>query len=196
MSERNGVKAKALALGPQWPPDDKALLLAARAEVLLALATTDVERSLVTETLARGWEERPVVSQLVGMLARRVVSEDDREILRRADVFRILLPEAPAEPAPDPVLEQLIVEQAARKAQVEAIATTSRDALVAAYVALRKAKTPGDVAKLREKEVTAVEAWKHAVAALEFEVGRLSNLLQQRADRRRALALAASVSQQ
>jgi hypothetical protein len=166
----NGRRHKVLGQRPPYGPDDAALLHAERLAVLLSLTTTDAERRTI-ETELVGWEEKPHVSAIVERLERRAVDPDDRWILERARGFRRLLPSAPPQPPPDPVLEKLILECTAGKVTAHAIAEARLDALVAVHLELRKAKTPEDVERLQAKERDAVD------------------LLQQRDNRLRAFML-------
>jgi hypothetical protein len=190
---KNGRRQKVLGQRPPYGPEEVALLHAERLAVLLGLATTDAERRTIEAELV-GWEERPNVSALVERLERRVVDPDDRWILERVRGFRILLPSAPPEPAPDPVLEQLILDRVAKKVQAQTIADSRLDALVAVHLELRKAKTPEDVEKLLAKERAAADERTDAVTALEKEISRLADLLQQRARRHRAFMLTGHTS--
>jgi len=124
------------------------------------------------------------------MLERRVVSEDDREIILRTRPFCLLLPEASPEPESDLQLEQLILERIASKVRAAAIHEVKLDALVAVHVELRKATTETDIAKLRAKERDASEERHQARRALEYEISRLTDLLHRRDNRRRALLVA------
>jgi hypothetical protein len=102
VGSRNGNIRKSLELGRQLSPQDVDTLRLGRAEVLLGLAESDKERRMVEECLASGWEERPTQTRLYNRLALRVVNEEERQVLARAEGFRILLPEAMPERRPIP----------------------------------------------------------------------------------------------
>ena len=192
MPGRNGVVAKALAIprALRGEPDSRATLLAARNEVRLSLAKTDIERSMVQQ--APGWEERPSEQVFFEQLERRAVDEEDKEILARAGRCRILLSDRSPQPEPDPELEALILQRSTRKAAAEAVAELRLNELVAVRVAKAKAKKPGAREVLLAKEREAAVARQDAVAAVDREASMLASLLNQRANRRRALALAES----
>lgn len=193
MSSTNGVRAKALKQRPPYGPDEAEVLRAARTEILLTLVTTDDERRVITEELL-GWEERPAVTVLVDELERRVEDRDDRWILERARGFRRLLPAANPEPPADPVLEGLILERVARKVQAAAVADVALDKVVAIHVLLRKAKTPAEIEMLQAKAAVAGDDRTQAMQALDHEMSRLADLLQQRANRVRWFRLAESTT--
>jgi hypothetical protein len=180
---KNGkLRAAALTLGPLYGPKELRILLDARKEVMLGLATSDEERAIVE---ASTWEERPETTQLVNRLMLRVESNEDREILRRAEGYRLLLPSAPWRPPPDPELEGLIRTQVERRAQAEAVAELSQRTLVDVIVARLKARTPSDVQRLEAEEKRAQAERQHALTTADHEASRLADLINQRANRER-----------
>jgi len=163
--------------------------------VLVGLAESDKERKLVEECLAAGWDERPAETRLYNRLALRVVNEEDRQVLARAEGFRIFLPEALPEPPVDPQLEPLILDQAAKRAAAEAALEAVQRQLTTGYVELRKLqqKAPkADHAALKAQLTRLKDDVERARDVADRESGRLAQLLQIRADRKRAILLAES----
>jgi hypothetical protein len=196
MPSRNGNIKKALELGRQLSPQDATTLRLGRDEVLLGLAESDQERSLLAECLAGGWEERPAESRLYNRVALRVVHAEDRAVLTRAEGFRVFLPEAMPEPPVNPQLEQLILDQAAKRAAAEAGVEALQRQLTSGLVELRKlqAKDPKAEHGLLQIQVARLrDDVSQARDAADRESGRLAQLLAIRASRRRAFALAESI---
>jgi hypothetical protein len=191
VGSRNGYIRKSLELGRQLSPQDVDTLRLGRAEVLLGLAESDKERSQVEECLASGWEERPAQTRLYNRLALRVVDEADRQVLTRAEGFRILLPEAMPEPPVDPQLEQLILDQAARTAAAQAAADATQRLYIAALVRVRKLDPASDSTKALKIRAAALrQDYEESRDRLDKEQGRLAQLLSLRAERKRRLLLA------
>ena len=191
LTGRNGYIRKALELGRQLSPQDVDTLRLGRAEVLLGLAT-EKERPAVAAAV-ESLEERPEASRLLNRIALRVEHPEDRQVLTRADPLRVYLPEPLPEPPADPQLDRLILDQAGKKAAASAAVEAVRRQLTNGLVELSKLRGKrADTAALRAQLGTLQEDVERARDAEDREAGRLAQLLQIRANRRQAFALAES----
>jgi hypothetical protein len=149
----------------------------------------------VVAAALESWEERPEVTRLLNRVALRVEHPEHRQVLTRAEPFRIFLAEATTEPPADPQLEEMILAQAPKRADAEAALDAVRRQLTSRLVELQKLRQrdpKADHAVLRAQVARLREDVQQARDAADRESGRLQQLLTIRANRRRAILLAES----
>jgi len=138
---------------------------------------------------------RPAVARLCDHVTRRATDNDDRWIMNAARRFMMILPEPLPEPPDDPQLEQLILAQVARRDDGQATLEAVRRQLTTGLVELQRQQQrnpKADHAVLKAQLVRLQQDVEEARDLVDREAGRLAQLLTLRANRRRALALAAA----
>jgi hypothetical protein len=190
----DGRRERVLRAVPPFEPAMVADLFGEYKVVLERQCKTDAEREIIQEHLA-SFEVRSAVARLCDHLTRRAPDADDRWILETGRRFMAILPEPLPEPPEDPQLEQLILAQVARRDDGQATLEAVRRQLTTGLVELREQqqrKPKADHAVLKAQLVRLQGDVEQARDAVDREAGRLAQLLTIRANRRRALALAAA----
>jgi hypothetical protein len=191
---KNGRRQRVLDARAPFEEPAKRDLFEEHKDSLLRYVKTDAERELIQEHLT-SFEVRPAVARLCDHLMRRATDPDDQWILDTARKFRRTLPEPQPEPPEDPQLEQLILGQTGKRDDAEAALEAVRRQLTSGLVELTKLrqKAPkADHAVLKAQLARLKEDVQEARDRAEKESGRLQQLLNIRAERRRAFLLAAA----